>query len=126
MFRMDQDGTTIHATRGDAVTIKVSATDAEGNGYTFVEGDIVRFKVFKRKNCEEVKLQVDTRVEEETTEVTVILSKEDMKIDEYINKPVKYWYEIELNPDTTPITILGYDNDGEKVFILYPEGSVME
>ena len=44
-------------------------------------------------------------------------------IGEVINKPTNYWYEIELNPNTQPQTIIGYDEDGEKLFVLYPEGS---
>lgn len=36
------------------------------------------------------------------------------------SKPIEYWYEIELNGDST---IIGYDNDGAKKLILYPEGA---
>jgi hypothetical protein len=51
-----------------------------------------------------------------------MLSKEDTKIGKKVNKPVDYWYEVELNPDTYPQTIVGYDEDGAKIFKLYPEG----
>lgn len=47
---------------------------------------------------------------------------DETKIGEYISKPKEYWYEIELNPETYPQTIIGYDEDGPKVLILYPEG----
>lgn len=33
-----------------------------------------------------------------------------------------YWYEVELNPETEAQTIIGYDEDGPKIFRLYPEG----
>ena len=45
---------------------------------------------------------------------------DDMKIGEMLNKQVEYWYEIELNNDET---IIGYDDDGAKKLILYPEGA---
>ena len=51
-----------------------------------------------------------------------MLSSEETKIGNVISKPVVYWYEIEINPDSAPITIIGYDNDGAKELILYPEG----
>ena len=121
MFRIDEDKT-IHLTRGDIASITVSA-ESNGEAYTFKSGDVVRFKVFERKNCDKVILCKTVGVLEDTTEVNVLLEKEDTKIGEVISKPTKYWYEVELNPYTNPQTIVGYDEDGEKVFTLYPEGS---
>jgi len=48
------------------------------------------------------------------------------KIGDVINKPTDYWYEIEINPETKPQTIIGYDENGEKILKLYPEGSDRE
>jgi hypothetical protein len=101
----------------------VTAKTSDGNPYTFQKGDVVRFKVFKRRDCGCVELQKDTVVEEEATEVTVFLSTDDTKIGEVISKPTIYWYEVEMNPNTKPQTIIGYDEEGEKLFVLYPEGS---
>jgi hypothetical protein len=67
-------------------------------------------------------LQKDFLVPEATEKVEVFLSKNETKIGEVISKPTDYWYEIELNPDTDPQTIIGYDEDGAKVFKLFPEG----
>ena len=64
------------------------------------------------------------RVLQPTDLVTISLSSTDTRIGEIINKPVDYWYEIELNPDTTPQTIIGYDADGPKILKLFPEGDV--
>ena len=36
-----------------------------------------------------------------------------------MNIPTEYWYEIELNNENT---VIGYDNNGPKLFVLYPEG----
>jgi hypothetical protein len=67
-------------------------------------------------------LEKDVTVEEETSVVSITLERTDTKLGGIINKPVDYWYEVELNPDTTPQTIVGYDSDGPKIFRLFPEG----
>lgn len=119
MFKIE--GSTIKATRGDIGIVPVSAKNGDTD-YTFQVGEIVRFKVFKNKDCGCVELQKDVTVETETTEVIIPLVKEDTKIGELISKPVTYWYEVELNPDTNPQTIISYDDEGAKLFVLYPEG----
>jgi hypothetical protein len=67
-------------------------------------------------------LQRDFNVEDDTMSFVIFLSGDDTKLGEVISKPTDYWYEIELNPDTYPETIVGYDEDGAKVFRLFPEG----
>ena len=121
MFKILNDKT-ICLTRGDIANIIVSANLQDGQAYTFQAGDVVRFRVFKKRDCASVVIQKDVEADAETESVTISLSKDDTKIGEIINKPVDYWYEIELNPETEPQTITGYDDDGEKIFRLYPEG----
>lgn len=125
MFVINEDKS-IYLTRGDIANIAVSAKTDDEQQYTFKVGDVVRFKVFKRRDCTEVVLTKDVTVEAEATEVTIYLNKNDTKIGDIINKPTNYWYEVELNPDTVPQTIIGYDDDGEKVLRLFPEGSDLE
>ena len=120
MFFIDED-LTIHITRGDAVAFSVGADIGE-ESYEFNPDDVVRFKVFAKKDCADVVLIKDTTVTEATSAVEILLEKEETKIGDVINKPVDYWYEVELNPDTYPQTIVGYDESGAKVFKLYPEG----
>ena len=48
------------------------------------------------------------------------LTSEETRIGNLTNAPVEYWYKIELN---NQYTIVGYDEDGAKKLILYPEGS---
>lgn len=115
------DDLTIHITRGDAAVLSVTA-DIGGTGYEFKVGDVVRFKVFAKKNCEDVALIKDVKVTAATTAVEIAFTKKDTTIGEFISKPTDYWYEVELNPDTKPQTIIGYDENGAKVFKLYPEG----
>jgi hypothetical protein len=125
MFKVNEDKS-IYITRGDIANIVVSATLKDGERFMFGAGDVVRFKVFGKKSCDRVYIQKDVEVEAETETVTISLTKEDTKIGDIIVKPFDYWYEVELNPDTEPQTIIGYDEDGEKVFRLYPEGSDTE
>lgn len=120
MFRVNED-MSIYVTRGDAGGFHLTAT-FNGEGYTFKSGDVVRFKVFGKKDCENVVLEKDFAVTEDTASVDVFLEGTETKFGEYISKPTDYWYEVELNPDTKPQTIVGYDEDGAKVFRLFPEG----
>ena len=120
MFKINDD-LSIYVTRGDAITLGVNAVVGE-EPYTFKAGDVVRMKVFEKKACHCVEVQKDVKIMEETDMVSIELSKDDTKIGEVISKPKDYWYEVELNPETKPQTIIGYDEDGSKVFRLYPEG----
>lgn len=120
MFVLNDDNS-IYATRGDIVFFSVSAED-DGEPHMFKAGDVVRIKVYGKKDAENVVLQKDFPVVEDTEKVEIFLSKEDTKIGEVISKPKDYWYEIELNPGNDPQTIIGYDEDGAKVFRLFPEG----
>lgn len=120
VFKVNQDKS-IYLTRGDAVSITLNAQE-DGGHYTFRAGDLVRFKVFEKKACHCVVLQKDFPVENVTEAVAIALTGADTKIGDEISKPVDYWYEVELNPETHPQTIIGYDEDGAKVFRVYPEG----
>lgn len=125
MFKILKDKT-ICLTRGDVANIVVTASLQDGVMYKFISGDIVRFRAFKKRDCSCVVIQKDVEVDDETESVVISLTSRDTKIGELINRPVDYWYEIEINPDTNPQTIVGYDIDGEKIFRLYPEGSDAE
>lgn len=120
MFAINDD-MTINITRGDAALFSVGA-NVGGAAYTFKAGDVVRFKVFAKKDCEAVFLQKDFGVTEDTGAVEIALNGADTAFGEVISKPTDYWYEVELNPETHPQTIIGYDENGAKVFKLYPEG----
>ncbi len=124
MFKVNEDKS-IYVTRGDAVSFKLSAATEDGN-YTFRVGDLVRFKVFERKACDRVVLKKDFRVEAEADTIDIVLAGEDTKFGSIISKPKDYWYEVELNPEIHPQTIIGYDEAGEKILRLYPEGGDTE
>ena len=124
MFKIDNKQ--IHITRGDIANIGISALNEDGTPYEFNAGDIVRLTVFKKKDCNCVVLNKNVPVLEKCTEVDINLTESDTKIEGIISKPVDYWYEVVLNPETNPQTIIGYDLDGAKVFTLYPEASDKE
>ena len=121
MYTVNKD-LSIYVTRGDAVVLAVGA-DNNGVPYVFQTGEIVRFRVFEKKGCHCTVLQKDFVITEAVESVDIVLTKEETKIGEIISKPKDYWYEIELNPDYNPQTIVGYNDDGPKVFRLFPEGA---
>lgn len=120
MFVLNDDNS-IFVTRGDIAFFYVCMEEDEKE-VLFVPGDIVRIKVFGKKDADNVVLQKDFPVTEETALVGIFLDREDTKFEEVISKPKDYWYEIVLNDDTLPQTIVGYDEDGAKLFKLFPEG----
>ena len=123
MFVINDD-LSIYLTRGDAAAFSVNAKIGEEE-YTFQVGDVIRFKVFAKKDCEDVVLKKDFKVTEETSLVEISLDSDETKFGDYISKPTDFWYEVELNPDGYSQTIIGYDEDGAKVFKLFPEGGVI-
>ena len=122
MFKIDSDTKQISLTRGDAVAIDVTATNESNEDYVFYVNDIVRFNVIKKKDCNCIILSKEVKVEEETTIVKINLTSQETKLGDVINRPVEYWYEIEVIRNGACSTILGYDENGAKIFKLFPEG----
>ena len=123
MLDIDKNTKQINLTRGDFAPLEITGKNEDETPYTFKKGEVVRIKVFKSKDCNCVELQKDAIIMEEMEKVNIPLTKEETKLGEIINKPTKYWYEVELNPEDKPQTIIAYDKDGEKTFMLYPEGA---
>lgn len=120
MFVVNEDNS-IYVTRGDEAFISVTASNGEET-HKFKAGDVLRIKVFAKKDCSDVVMQKDFPITKETESVELYLDKNDTKIGEVISKPRDLWYEIELNPLTNPQTIIGYDDEGARIFKLFPEG----
>ena len=116
------DEASIYITCGDVADIVVNASDSDEEPYVFSPGDIVRLMVFERNKHDNVVINKSVEVNEETTNVLIQLSSKETRVCGMINRPVDYWYEVELNPDSDPHTIIGYDEDGPKIFRFYPEG----
>ena len=43
-----------------------------------------------------------------------------MRFSDIISVKTTFWYEIDMNDDTT---VIGHDENGDKLFILYPEAA---
>lgn len=123
MFRINSNTKQINITRGDVGNIKVTATYETGEPYTFQNSDVVRLGIFADGNYNNIILGKDITVQSSSSYVTISLDASETTIGDIINAPVAYWYEIQLNPDTDPHTIVGHDDNGPKIFMLYPEGA---
>lgn len=115
MIKFDEDGTTLLVTRGDRGSITIKTKE----GCTFKVGQKTSLVVVKKRGYTEAPvLEKSVIVQEESNTVQIPLNAEDTKIGELINKPVEYWYNIVVDKDQT---IFGSDEDGEKIFRLFPE-----
>lgn len=122
-------GRNIQITRGDVLPITISAnSEIDGSAYEFQIDDIIRFKIMQKDRVETVLLSKDFKITEVGTEQQITIPANDMKIGELKSKPIDYWYEIELNPDTEKTnTIEGYDKeDGPAIITILPEGGDIE
>lgn len=118
MFKTDNNKN-IYLNRGDAMTIRLTSSNRN-----FVKGDKIKFSVVKKNDYKTVYLQKEFIIEEGGESVELVFNSEDTKIGPLlINGPVVYWYEIELNESDT---IIGYDLNGPKQLILYPEAPQKE
>ena len=110
----------IHINRGDRLLMEFSI-DNKGTDYIFQEGDRLKFSIYEKKGMDKSPvLQKEFIPDVGSTILDIDIPGSEMKIGEMANKPIEYWYEIELNDDET---IIGYDEDGAKKLILYPEGA---
>lgn len=114
------NGTTIEVTRGDNLNLTITLQLEDESNYEFQPGDTIRFAVYtKNRLNNSAVLEKEITVNTACESIDVSCTSEETKIGEYINKPVDYWYEVELNDE---YTVLGYDETGAKIFRLYPEG----
>lgn len=121
MLRIDpNDEYTLHLTRGDRCSFKVYAREEQTQQICyFPAGCTVTFAIVPRQGYTDgAVLRKTVNVTEDVTEVEFLLTEEDTKIGEMIDKKVKYWYNVVVNDD---ITIIGSDENGEKAIIIYPE-----
>lgn len=110
----------IHINRGDKLLIEFSI-DNDNEKYIFQKDDKIKFSIYRKKEMDKPPvLQKEIIPIVGTTFVDIEVSSQEMKLDDIKNKFVEYWYEIELNENDT---IIGFDEDGAKKLILYPEGA---
>jgi len=108
------DNNTIRATRGESGSFILTIQN-----YTFQVDDKITLNVYEEKKLDETpKLSKNITIETETNMLEIDFTETELTLGEVYNEPVEYWYEIRLNDKT----VLGYDEDGAKKFIIYPKG----
>ena len=112
---------TFHVTRGDSGVITVKFKD----GSTLPEGADVTFAVYRKNELDaEPVLFVRKSISSgETSVILLINSSDTFDIENPENGREEYWYELKIGPDNT---VLGYDENGPKIFYLYPSGKTIE
>lgn len=129
MVEVGEDQETIYLTRGDVPTFNKLAfylplTEDESELYEFQLDDKISFVVKEKKGYTKKEvLRIEGTLKElgfvEPTRYPEIpFTAADTKKFELLDKKKTYWYDIVLN-DTT--TILGYDQNGAKKLIVFPE-----
>ncbi len=134
MIAIDNDKETIHITRGDTpqsnfnkIAFKFpiyNIATQETEDYEFQLDDKISFVVVEKKGYTKNEIFrkdytiKDIGYTEPTTCPEIVLTEEETKMFPLSNKKQTFWYDLVLN-DTT--TMLGYDRDGAKKIIVYPE-----
>lgn len=128
-----EDETIIHLTKGDVTTGELNrlafylpiSDGEEETCYDFKPTDKISFVVFLKKGYTKDEIfRLEYTVEElgytePTTVVEIPLTEELTSKFPQKNKKTTYWYDIAVN-DT--LTFLGFDDEGAKKLIVYPEG----
>ena len=112
---------TIHLNRGDSASIQIAC-----NNSSFDIGQKLCLYIMEAGNCENILVQVETDILEESNTATLSITSEDTKS---LSEPFSYgakefWYELELQNGAERTTLIGFDENGPKLFILYPEAIV--
>lgn len=118
MLRIDNGN--IYLTRGDEATINISVPLEDGTNYKFEPEDVVYFTIKKKYSDATPILRKEIHFTEETEVAVLNLTKVDTTLGDLKDMPIKYVYDISINAVKT---IIGYDENGAKYFVVYPEAS---
>lgn len=116
-LNFDKSTKTISINRGDRGTIILTNTYDN-----FKVGDKIKFSIVEKK-YENVVFQKIYTVIEESPKFYLTLTSDDTRIGDIISTEIIYYYEIEYNGDQT---LIGYDKNKHKKFILFPEAANKE
>lgn len=107
----------VYVNRGDALTLHLVNRTGD-----FKSGDYLILSICEENNLENTLLTKRVDLTETIDVADISLTSQDTKsLCEAFKTGYKvFWYEIELNDNTT---LIGYDIDGPKLFVLYPEAS---
>lgn len=122
MFDIDYNKN-ISVTWGDVGTIVLKA---RGEG-KFPAGAVLRLTIHGRYKPFDVEVAKDITIEEETQVVQINLDVEDTSFCPREGVEQEFSYDITLNPDTAPQTLVGYElKNGPKNFVILPKGGVQD
>lgn len=105
----------IYLNRGDAVNIQVACNNA-----SFEANDYIEFYIMEQGKSQNVLFEKKFTIEDEGNTVDIALTSAETKsICPAFDSGYKtFWYEIEYNGS---ITLMGYDDNGAKLLVMYPE-----
>ena len=106
---------TITHNRGDKGAIRL----VNKNGM-FKKDDKFTFSIVKKGNYSDVVFQKTFIVDEDCEIFYLTFTNEEMRFSDIISVKTTFWYEIDMNDDTT---VIGHEENGDKLFILYPEAA---
>lgn len=112
-MKFNKEDKSIEINRGATGTLKVTNTKG-----SFSIGDKLKFSIVERGNYNNVLFQKEYEITEESNIAYIQLKSEDTRFCDVISKEEIFWYELELNDSQT---LIGYDSEKAKNFILYPE-----
>lgn len=86
--------------------------------YEFQIGDKITFNIYNKNGYNKnILMSKEVHVTAASDSIDIPLLEENTIFVNDINKPTIYWYDITLNDC---MTVVGYNEDGAKEFILYP------
>lgn len=112
-MEFNKEDKTIKINRGSIGTIKI--TNKNGS---FSVGDKLKLSIVEKGNYNNVLFQKEYEITEESNVAYINLTSEDTRFCDVISKEEVFWYEIEYNGEQT---LIGYDENKGKKFIIYPE-----
>lgn len=118
MLKIDSNNN-IYITRGDKANIDIQIPLNDGF-YEFQTTDILYFTIKKQYNDAQPVLRKILTFPETTTTATFNFTSLETTLGNVSNMPVQFVYDVSINEDQT---IIGYDENGAKYFVVYPEVS---
>ena len=113
MFKFTNN--TFHVTRGDSGSITIAYKDGS------VLPNTICFRVYGKDdlNSDPI-INKELAIDSGSTSYDLYIYGEDtMQMENPENGKEEYWYELKIGPTNT---VLGYDEQGAKIFYLYPTG----
>lgn len=111
----------VYVNRGDALTLHLVNRTGD-----FKAGDWITLSICEENNLENTLLtkRIDLAEASDVADISLTSAETKSLCEPFKSGYKRFWYEIELNNNTT---LIGYDIDGPKLFVLYPEASkIME